>query len=1045
MAVFTAAATIGATVLGTIGVGAGTAAAFGTGLFLAQAAIGFLTQAAVGLALNALAPKPSSESKAGIGGYRLNGKRSNLDRQVIYGQTRVGGAIVFDSNSNDIVNSTLYRVIVHAGHPIEGYEEVFIDGEKITSWKVASTGQVITKPSEVPNGLPLTPNGGRYESNFFSNFSGSIIMRFFDGTQTTADTRLVSYGVGWTNNHVLNNCAYVSCNIFHGLGDDFPNGVPEILCTVKGKKLYDPRTDTTVWSDNPALCLRDYLASDYGLSEPSENIDDTLVAAAANVCDETSTVSGAKRYTCNGAFTTAVTPIDLLSEMLTSMGGLLWYAQGKWRMKPAYYVAPTVSFTEDDLRSSIAVKTRHSRRDNFNIVKGTFKGPESAYEFTDYPEMRNQDFVDADNGVESVIDLNLPFTDTADEARRIARIFLERNRQQLTISASFGMRAFQVQVGDIIELTVDRFGWDQKEFEVASWTFGLTDAQDLQVQMTLREISASVFDEIDDGEIYERDNTNLPNPFLDEAPKNLTVSDGGFTAEDGTFVNSFIVDWDEPDAQFVNSYVVEWRRQGESKYNSVILRTTEYQIAPVVENVVYDIRVKGVNAFGVSGPYAETTAQVGGDTTAPGLPTDISATGGFKYITIDWTNPADADLNYIEVWENTTNTTSGATLVGEVWGNQFVRTNLDISETRFYFLRAVDYSGNTSGYTSGVSGTTTFIDDPDFENGIRSLFEDQGLFPIEDVNGLPASGITGRKVFNRQDGKLYEWNGSDWILVISAVEAPDIDGQLTDAQIADLAAAKLTGQITETQISDDSISTPKLQAGSISTAKIAANAVTANEIAASSITSNEIAANTITANEIATGTITASEIAGNTITGDKISANTITGGLLATSGIITNSAQIDNGLITNAKIQNAAITTAKIGNNQVTFPQFSTGVTNADYAIPSSEAQIASITISQTGAPAWIFAEAIIAHTDGSVTSASQYGSFNLRLKRNGSTISSINGLLTGGFNSPSFILDTTSTSFGTTTYSFHITPIGGNDSFVRVLSTSIFIVELKR
>jgi hypothetical protein len=262
-------------------------------------------------------------------------------------------------------------------------------------------------------------------------------------------------------------------------------------------------------------------------------------------------------------------------------------------------------------------------------------------------------------------------------------------------------------------------------------------------------------------------------------------------------------------------------------------------------------------------------------------------------------------------------------------------------------VRFGDFSGNTSGYTSGVSATTTFLDDPDFENGIRSLFEEQGLYPIEDVDTLPASGILNRKVFNRADGKLYEWNGSSWVLVVAAVEAPDIDGQLTDSQIADLEAAKLTGQITETQISDDSISTPKLQAGSVSTAKITANAVTAGEIAAGTITSNEIAAGTITSNEIATGTITASEISGNTITGDKIVANTITGGLLATSGIITNSAQINNGLITNAKIDDAAITNAKIDDAAITNSKIDdaaiTTANIADLAVVTAKIQDLSV------------------------------------------------------------------------------------------------------
>jgi hypothetical protein len=124
---------------------------------------------------------------------------------------------------------------------------------------------------------------------------------------------------------------------------------------------------------------------------------------------------------------------------MTSMGGTLWYAQGKWRMKPAYWTAPVMDLNEDDFRSSVGVSTRHSRRDNFNVVKGTFRGEETNWQVTDYPQVTNAAFVAADGGQESVVDVNLPFTDNSIEARRLARIALEANRQQLTISASFGL------------------------------------------------------------------------------------------------------------------------------------------------------------------------------------------------------------------------------------------------------------------------------------------------------------------------------------------------------------------------------------------------------------------------------------------------------------------------------------------------------------------------------------------------------------------------------------------------------------------------------
>ena len=46
-------------------------------------------------------------------------------------------------------------------------------------------------------------------------------------------------------------------------------------------------------------------------------------------------------------------------------------------MKAADYVAPTLTLDEDDLRGSMSVSTRHSRRDNFNVIKGTWCGEDS--------------------------------------------------------------------------------------------------------------------------------------------------------------------------------------------------------------------------------------------------------------------------------------------------------------------------------------------------------------------------------------------------------------------------------------------------------------------------------------------------------------------------------------------------------------------------------------------------------------------------------------------------------------------------------------------
>jgi len=680
--------------------GLSTAAGVATGTIaftFSAIATSFLVRTAIGVALNALAPKPRTQGANR--GYQVTTRGSALDHQIIYGRVRTGGVIVFDETTGTN-NKFLHRVIAFAGHEVESFDEVYINDEVLT---LDGNGEV-TAPAKYAGKIRVNTHLG--------------------ASDQSADSDLVAESNKWTNQHRLRGIAYLYVRLKFDQ-DAFPNGVPDITATVKGKKVYDPRSDTIAWSDNPALCLRDYITEGYGLNEATANIDDTLVASAADVCDETDTLDSSTRYTCNGAFVTQVAPVDILNDILTSMGGLLWYAQGQWRMKPAYYVAPTVSFTEDDLRSSISVKTRHSRRDNFNTVKGTFRGEESNWQVTDYPEVSNEAFLLADKGQESVLDLELPFTDNAAEARRIARIALERNRQQLTVSASFGLKAFQVQTGDIIKLTVDRFGWESKEFEVTSWTFGLVDEYDLQVQMTLREISESVFDEVDDGVVYERDNTTLLSAF--EVPS-VGLSASATTQilrEKLTNVIDVTVSSGRPEG--IDRVEVEFKESSESEYTSV--GSGELGLYRVVdlETGDYDFRARAINTFGVKGEW-EFLFGISADGLL-GPPADVSgltAEVNGASIHLEWEPVADLDLSYYRIRHSVEET-------GATWAN--ATTAVDkvprpasavTVPTRpgTYHIKAVDKSGITSeGYTSVVvpetniedfTTTDTQVEDPTF-------------------------------------------------------------------------------------------------------------------------------------------------------------------------------------------------------------------------------------------------------------------------------------------------------------------------------------------
>jgi hypothetical protein len=652
----------------------------------------FLANAALGLALNALAPKPKT---AGANrGYQVNARGSALDHQIIYGTMKVGGAIVFDGTTGTN-NKFLHRVIAYAGHEIESFHEIYINDELLT---LDGSGNV-TSPSR---------------------YNGKVrIKRLLGTANQVADPDLVSEVSGWSSNHRLRGIAYLYIRLAFD-ADAFPNGVPTITTVIKGKKVFDPRNSTTAWSDNPALCMRDYLVSNgYGLGEDAANLDDTLISTAANVCQffNYPTLTGATRFTTNGAFTTALTPYDLLGDLLTSMGGLLWYGQGKWRMKPAYYVAPTVAFNEDDIRSSITVSTRVSRRDNFNIVKGTFRGEETNWQVTDYPEVTNSAFVAADNGEESVIDIDLPFTSDAVTARRIARIALERNRQQITVGAAFGMRALQVQTGDIITLTNARFGWTNKEFEVVSWTFGLADTYDLQTQLSLRETAESVFDDVSDGVVYERDNTTLLSPF--EVPSIGLSATVRLQILKESLKNIVTLNVTSGSSARIDRVEVEFRKDGDTDFTTVGTGSLGTFDVAYLDDGLYDFRARAVNTFGVKGEFeflfnvsAEGLAQPPQDVS------NLSSEVNGAVINLSWTAVTDLDLSYYRI-RYTPNITTASWASSVDYSDKIPRpaTSTTVpARAGTFLIKAVDKSGIESTNTGQV-----VVRVADLENFVTTL------------------------------------------------------------------------------------------------------------------------------------------------------------------------------------------------------------------------------------------------------------------------------------------------------------------------------------
>lgn len=664
----------------------------------------FLVSTAMGAALNALTPKPNL---GGTRGYSIAGLSGPaVDHQIIYGRTRVGGARVYDA-STGTNNDQLHRIMVFAGHEIQSYDEIYLNDEIVTIDPL--TGNV-TSPAR---------------------YNGFVrIKRYYGTTTQIADPDLIADTAGlaesagrWTSQHRLQGIAYLYARFTYNQ-DVFPNGVPTISATIKGKKVYNPSTGTTIWSENPALCLRDYLTSGnndpafaYGLAQPESRIDDTSVIAAGSICDQDPLANGSKRYTCNGSFTTGSPPNQIISDILTSMGGLFWYSQGKWKMKAAAYTTPTVTLDENDLRSGISLSTRHSRRNNFNKVKGTFRGSESDWQVADYPAVTDPLFLTADNNIENIVDVPLPFTSDSVTAQRLANIFLRRNREQLTFSASFGLKAFQVEVGDFVYINNTRFGWSNKPFEVTSWTFGLTEGLDLQVQMTLREISSAVFT-LQDASIFENNNTNLPSPYFVE-PVGLSVS-GEVRLINESLTDVIVATVSASQPTNVERVEVQFKRTSATAWTVIgVGDLGDFEAVAVDSKTTYDIRARAYNFLGVKGEWTFVNAYQPIGLAEP--PSDVinfyaDINGGV--INLEWDAVPDLDLSHYlirhaleEVGSSFANSTTALEKVSRPGTSASVPTRPGT-----YSIRAYDKLGNSSVVATQVvvplTSLETFTNNP---------------------------------------------------------------------------------------------------------------------------------------------------------------------------------------------------------------------------------------------------------------------------------------------------------------------------------------------
>jgi hypothetical protein len=575
----------------------------------------------------------------------------------------------------------------------------------------------------------------------------------------------------------------------------------KLIAHMRSNTKYSVYFSKSIYSNNSALCILDYIKdARYGVGEPESSIDIDSFITAANISDEfiqlknyalidavdiedgkeyiITTVgttdfteygasantlntiftasfedeevgSGTgvvalsefveKRYVCNGTFETSAKPSRIMKDLLSTCSGRLTYQGGKWALRVGAYVSPTITFTEDDLESGLEIVSQVGRRNLFNQAQSVYTSPQDLYQPTDAPLVKNAVYLEQDQDEVITRDMEFPFTTAASTSQRLAKIELERVRQQITVATTFSLKkGMQIQAGDTIGMTNERMGWVNKSFIVEEWGMNHSDDAEnprLIVGVALREIASGVFN-WNSGEETTVDtapNTNLPDPFNVRQPTGLSVveelyySSGGISGS-GAKVRA-IVSWVSA-SKFVHEYEVQFKKSTELEYTFATVSKTSPAPVSDLDSGVYDFRVRGINSTGSLSAWSYAVHSLSGLTTAPADMTGFSvrALDGSAYLSWDAVNDLDViHGGYILIRHSFA--TSGAIWasgvdIGKKLGGNVTDVVLPLL-TGTYLAKAVDSTGNFS--VNAVSSVTT-VKNVNLFNYVVSLDEAAGGF-----------------------------------------------------------------------------------------------------------------------------------------------------------------------------------------------------------------------------------------------------------------------------------------------------------------------------
>jgi hypothetical protein len=656
-------------------------------------------------------------------GVLLNKQSNDANIPVIYGERLVGGTRVFIETSGTD-NTYLYVALILCEGEINSIEEIKVNDQTVTFDGALTDNVQRNVASSDSNFYKADPN----EEN--GSAESTIIVEPHFGTDGQSSSSLLSTLSSWGSNHKLSGICYLAFRF--KWNQDVYSGIPKIQAKIKGKKVVAYNSSlvaqTPAHSSNPAWCLLDYLTnSRYGKGLTTSEINLQSFYDASQVCEtQVTPYSGGSDiniFDTNAVIDTSKKLLENVRELLKGCRGYLPYTQGKYNLIIETIGSASITITEDDIIGGYNLQTP-AKNEKYNRVIVSYVNPDRNFQVDEvqYPPIDDSGLpsadrhatMKADDGgflLEGRFEFGKVITNTY-QAEEMAEVILRRTRDSLRLSINVAFSAYDLAIGDIVNVTHSSIGFSSKPFRVLSIKFN----PDYTLGLDLVEHQNAHYTWATKTQATAVPTTNLPNPNNIQPPASLTLSDEMIEYADGVVITRLNIQIGASTDKFVQYYQVEAKQSTETNFKIISNGTQlRHELLNAVDDVTYNVRVKAINSLGVSSTYTSASRKIVGATEIPQDVDDLSVSMvGSNQMELSWTPVIDLDISWYEIRYQ--DVLSGATWNESTPLAKVVRRKSNSlvvnSQTGSFLIKAVDKLGNASAeasiVTTNISGLQNF-------------------------------------------------------------------------------------------------------------------------------------------------------------------------------------------------------------------------------------------------------------------------------------------------------------------------------------------------